>query len=161
LKGKALLVLVPLLSIAGLLVLPALATPTYPAIEACGWAWEKASWGCVSGCATLYVAVGTPGTTDGVVPAFDTLTSNYVVLFVQSYAFEWVICPSSVTCKCNILTFTAYPYGVADPSEIQWVTPLSPIFVTIDLCKPYFVTAIGCSTLFVGQWTPVTPVTIG
>lgn len=150
-KGKFLLVLVPLLSIAGLLVTPALAVPVYPNVEACGFACERISCGSLSGCASLYVAVEA---TDGVVTApTDTLAGGYVILCVCGYEFEWQISESSLKCKCDVLTLCAYPYSVLsvanDPSP--FVTPLSPIYVTIDLCKPYCVTATGCSTFFVGQ----------
>ena len=161
-KGKILIALVPLLLLAGLLVLPVLAVPVYPNVIACGWALEKTCYGCVSGCATLYVAVGIA--TDHAVPAFDTLPGGFVILYLQCYAFEWQICQSSVNEKCNVLTFWAYPFspieGTVVPASVpsyQFVTPLSPIFVTIDLCKPYCVSATGCSTLFSGTGHTVVP----
>jgi len=148
---KALLVLLPLFAMASLLVMPAFASNA-PTIVACGWAYEKTHEGCVSGCATLIAAVGAA---DGATPAFDTLSGGFVILEVQGYAFEWVIDQSTVKCKCNVLTFCASPFAPevgagVDPS-VEFTTPLSPISVVIDLCKPYCVTAFGCSTFFTGQ----------
>ncbi|MGA2682589.1 MAG: hypothetical protein ABSF44_12410 [Candidatus Bathyarchaeia archaeon] len=149
---KALLVLIPLLSMLSLLVTPAFAT-TYPNTEASGWAYVKTSEGCISGCATLEVVFGLA---PGEVPAItDTLGGGFVLLVVHGHGFEWVIDLSSVKIsKCNVLTLCASPYAVDDPvasNPIVFSTPLSPITVVIDLSKPYCVTAFGCSTLFIGQ----------
>jgi len=156
---KALLVLIPLLSMLSLLATPAFATPaTYPIIEARGWASVRAPEGCFSGCATFYVVIGLAS---GAVPAIptDNLNGGYVMLVVQGHTFEWVIDQSSIKVKCNVLTLCATHY-VLDDVTINPQLPtssISPITVVVDLCKPYCVNAYGCSTLFIGQGHPVTP----
>jgi hypothetical protein len=153
---KALLVLLPLFAMLSLLVMPAFAAPTYPSIEACGWATVKTSEGCVSGSATLYVLFGAVETA---VPAISDsgVEGNIVVLEVQGYVFVWLIDLSSVHCKCNILTLCASP-AVIDPDSVVTTLPSSSISVVVNLCKPYCVTAFGCSALFIGQGHTLTAV---
>jgi hypothetical protein len=72
---------------------------------------------------------------------------------VQDWTFWWRIDPSSIKVKCNVLTLCAYPAELADgvnPS-IPTTSSLSAISVVADLCKPYCVTAFGCSAIFTGQ----------
>jgi hypothetical protein len=155
---KALLVLIPLFSMLSLLVMPAFAS-AYSSVEASGWASVKTYEGCVSGCATLYVVFG--GVELGAVPALsDSVVGDFVVLVVQDHAFEWIIDLSSVKCKCNVLTFCAYPQVSVEATVTTNTvpvlsTPLSPISVVVDLCKPYCVTAFGCSAFFTGQGHPL------
>jgi len=160
---KALIVLIPLFSMFSLLVVPALALPTeYPSIQASGWAYIKTSEGCFSGCATLYVFFGAE---DGAVPGLvtDGVPGDLVVLVVCDHAFEWIIDQSSIKYKCDVLTFRASPYltievGTAvDPSTVTPITPLSSICVSIELCKPHLVTALGCTEFFIGTGQPLTP----
>ena len=150
---KVLVVLIPLVLMLSLLVMPAFATPatTFPSIKACGWAYEKTSSGYVSGSATLYVVFGTAP--DAVPAVTDNLNEGFILLEVKGQTFEWVIDLSSVKLKCDVLTQCATPYVHDDVSSNvpEPTSPLSPINVVIDLCKPYCVTAYGCSTFFTGQ----------
>ena len=157
---KALLVLIPLLATLSLSVMPALALPTaYPNVEACGFAVAKTSDGCLSGCATLWVWFGTEP--EAVSALTDGVTGDYVLLIVQCHALWWTIDMSSIKLKYNTLTFCAYPetlVTIPDPTTIVTTEPLSPITVSINLCSPYCVTALGCTTLFIGQGHTVTAV---
>ena len=151
---KALLVLIPLFATLGLTVMPALAVPTYPNVEACGFAFAKTSDGCLSGCATLWVWFGTEPEAAPLALTDSGVTGGYVLLVVQCHALWWIIDMSSVKLKCNTLTFCAYPETVlaaSDPATIVTTEALSPITEWINLCSPYCVTALGCTTLFVGQ----------
>jgi hypothetical protein len=97
-----------------------------------------------------------PGVT---APITDTLNGGFVLLAVKGHTFEWVIDLSSVKVKCNVLTLCASPYVVDDVASNGQVitTPLSPITVVVGLCKPYCVTAFGCSAFFAGQGHLLTP----
>ena len=145
---KALLVLIPMLCVLSMLVVPAFATGiTYPpTITASGWAVVKTNIGCVSGCATLWVFVDAPPPSD--------LVELQVVCGSTEYFFTWII--NSYSLKCHVLTVCASPptlIAITPASDPVYLVPLSGITITV---YPYpatsmYVTALGCSTLFIGQ----------